>query len=148
MVDVAHFRRPFSWLKFAQLVLGMVCFGLYMHYSVQVTAAVIIGSENSNESFVRITFTSTCLVGFPFIFVLATIISFCLTGDSLENSVLCFLLNFIGFGMYLTIGAIIAHNANEYNGDDPIKATAAMCIITSFFYFCDVIIYLLQKFKK
>ncbi|GAB6024556.1 hypothetical protein CHUAL_009709 [Chamberlinius hualienensis] len=147
-VTIVYLRRPFSWLKFAQLVFGMVCFGLYMHYWTEITPYIIRGSDSSDESFVRNTFATTAFVGYPFVIVLSICITLCITGDSLENNVLCFILNFIGFGMYLTTGAIIAHNANESGADDPVKAIAAMSIITSFFFLCDIVIYLLQKCKK
>jgi len=148
MVETTTLRRPFSWLKLLQLIGGLVCFGLLFNYRASVIASVTSGADTVDEAFVRQSFAITGIVGFPFIIVLLTAIAVCLGGDSLESTLLCFLLNFVGFGMYLTTGALIAHSADEYGATDAVKATAAMCIITSFFFLCDVVIYLLQKFKK
>lgn len=140
-------RRPFSWLKIFQLITGMVCYGLYIHDK-NIQSAAVYGAGNDSEAFVRGTFTTTAVVGYPFIIILLILIAACVSGASLESSVLCFLLNFVGFGMYLTIGGLVAHYCTNYAAESTIKIFAAMSIITSFLFLCDVIIALMQRSRK
>lgn len=141
-------RRPFSWLKFFQLLCGLICFGLYFHYRRTVVPATICNASDDDIIFVRSTFTTTAIVGYPFVIVLLILISLGVSGSSLETSILCFLLNFVGFGMYLTIGGLVAHCSSEYGSEDEVKGFAAMTFITSFLFLCDVVIAILQRCRK